>query len=336
MNHYLKKLHYLLFPLLMLSVSGCATMCKEQVPTGHYGMCRTAQGFDGEALEPGWHSCWGTDATMYLIETQDKEETIPMNVLCKDSLNFSFDVSVLFSVRKGNSDLIHEMFENLTPEGEGNTISAKQVFKTYARSVIDEESRKVVSKYNTTEIVENRAQIISEVQSTIKERLSDSIVDIKRVTVNNLDFPAVVTKAQEERAKRQVEVETERAEQQKRLLQAENQLKIAEMRYKVEIVEAATIADSNKVIASSITPEYLAWWQLKVFGEAANGPNNWGFIPYTDHANGLTSTAGGTASEIVLDEALRERIREAREGATEAKPEPTGDLEPKVTPESNP
>lgn len=53
---------------ICLWLSGCATMCKQQVPPGHVGMCRTLNGFEGQVLSPGYHSCWGSDAQMYLIE----------------------------------------------------------------------------------------------------------------------------------------------------------------------------------------------------------------------------------------------------------------------------
>ena len=245
-----------------------------------------------------------------------------MEVLCKDSLNFKFDVSVLLSVNRENIESIKDMFENLKPK-EDNTITASQVFETYADNVIDQESRKVVSKYETSEIVSNRKKIIEEIGVSIKEALKDSVIKIKRVTVNNLDFPPVVTLAQEDRAKREVEIDTERAEQKKRLLQAENQLKIAEMEYKIHLVESAMIADANKIIGASITPEYLAWWQLKVLTDAAQGPNNWGFIPYSDFAGGAIGNPKDWASkEMIVDQELRKRIDEARSQAAKPVPEP--------------
>lgn len=291
-------------------LASCATTCKQQVPPGHVGMCRTADGFAGEVLQPGYHDCWGTDAQMYLIEVTDQEQVIQMNVLCQDSLNFRFDVAVLSSVDRTNQKLLKEMFSNLTPE-QGSRITANQIFQTYARNVVDQEARKVVSQYETSEIVGKRREILEELRAQISKALKGSIITVKRVTVNNLDFPEVVTRAQEERAQRQVEIATERAEQEKRLLKAENALRISELEYKRQLLEAAMIADSNAIIGASITPEFLAWWQLKTMSEAAQGPNNWGFIPYSDFANGQMKDLSSPKS--VLTEELREKIREARE-----------------------
>lgn len=301
--------------LICAFLSGCATMCKEQVPPGHVGMCRTVDGFEGKPLAAGWHECWGPGSQMYYLEVSDHEQVINMNVLCKDSLNFKFDVAVLTAADRGNEKLLKEMFENITPHAE-STITGDQIFATYARSVVDQEARKVVSKYETNEIVDKRPQIIEEIQSSIDQALGGTIVKVKRVTVNNLDFPDVVTKAQEERAQRQVEIETEKAEQKKRLLKAQNALKVASLEYEQQLLEASMIADSNKVIGQSITPEYLAWWQMKVMSEAAQGPNNWGFIPYTDFGSNMTTNPGKwTSGKRLIDEELRNKIREVREKA---------------------
>ncbi len=304
----------IIIALLCLGISGCATMCKQQVPPGHVGMCRTVEGFQGQPLGAGWHECWGTDASMYYIETSDHEQVINMNVLCKDSLNFKFDVAVLAAADKENKELLEKMFENITPQG-GQTITSTQIFDMYARSVVDQEARKVVSQYETREIVSKRPQIIEEIRTSVTEALDGSIVQIKRVTVNNLDFPEVVTKAQEERARRQVEIETERAEQEKRVLKAQNALKVASLEYEKQLLEASMISDSNQVIGESITPEYLAWWQLKVMSEAASGPNNWGFIPYTDFNSAQTNPKNLTSGKRVIDDELRQRIREMRQRA---------------------
>ena len=307
----------LIIAALCFGLSGCATMCKEQVPPGHVGMCRTAAGFDGRTLKAGWHECWGTDANMYYIEVSDNEQVINMNVLCKDSLNFKFDVAVLAAADRENTELLEKMFENITPV-DGQTITSTQIFDTYARSVVDQEARKVVSQYATNEVVSNRLKIIEEIRTSVAQALDGSIVQIKRVTVNNLDFPAVITKAQEERAQRQVEIETERAEQEKRVLKAQNELKVASLEYEKQLLEASMISDSNQVIGQSITPEYLAWWQLKVMSEAASGPNNWGFIPYTDFNSGVASNPKNwTSGKRVIDEELRQKIRDMRQRAQE-------------------
>ncbi len=238
-----------------------------------------------------------------------------MNVLCTDELNFGFTVKVLASVDKTKTKLIQEAFENVTPTDNNGrrTITAAQLYNMYVSPVVDQEARKAVGKYATNEIVRNRLKVIREVRESIRSALTDSLLKVKRISVTNLDFPDVITRAQEMKAKRRVEIQTERAEQEKRIVAAQNKIKIAQFDYKRRLIEAAMIADANKIIGSSLSKEYLAWWQLKVFSKAAQGKNNWGFIPYTDH----TTSKDFSVKKLSIDAALRKRIEEAQKEASE-------------------
>lgn len=308
--------------LLVIAVALMSFGCAEPVPTGHVGMVRTRDGLTGTILAPGRHSCWGFDKMQYL-EVTDKTYSQKMNVLCTDELNFGFTVKVLAAVDKTKIKLIKGAFENVTPTTDENgrrTITAKQLYDMYVRPVVDQEARKAVGKYATNEIVRNRLKVIKETRESIRGALSDSIIKVKRVSVTNLDFPDVITKAQEVKAQRRVEIQTERAEQEKRVVAAQNKIKIAQLDYKRRLIEAAMIADANKIIGSSLSKEYLAWWQLKVFSKAAQGKNNWGFIPYTDH----TTSKDFSIKKLSIDAALRKRLEDAQREARKTEKPKTG------------
>ncbi|MDX1747091.1 MAG: hypothetical protein R3324_14230 [Halobacteriales archaeon] len=50
--------------------------------------------------------------------------------------------------------------------------------------------------------------------------------------------------------------------------------------------------------------------------DAAQGPNNWGFIPYTDFGTGMTTNPSKwTSAKKLVDEELRQKIREVRQRA---------------------
>lgn len=313
-------IHILSLFLSLLVLMGCM----KEVPAGHVGHAWEPGGFEGEILNPGRHECFGR-CKMYLMETGDRLTKINMSVLCQDQLNFKFDVKVLTAVDKTNPDKIKAAFENIVPPSETPLkITSAQLFEMYVEPVVDQTARGVVSKYRTDEISSNRAKIITELQAAIKEEFKGSLVMAKRITVNNLDFPAALTEAQEEKAKRRIEIETEKAEQEKRLIKANNELELAAVNYKRELIEASMVADANKIIGSSITPAYLGYKQLEVIQAAASGPNNWGFVPYTDHMNNIK----WTQSEGILDAELLRRVQEARKG--NVKPEAKVEAKPKT------
>ena len=63
---------------------------------------------------------------------------------------------------------------------------------------------------------------------------------------------------------------------------AEGRLRAASKEYQAKLLEAKMIADSNRIIGESLTanPLFLYWHQIKVYGEAAAGPNNVLNVPY--------------------------------------------------------
>lgn len=299
-------MRYILMSLFVMVIGTGCFGCEERVPAGYAAAC-LGSGPDGGfgEVHQGSIYCYGHNPPrkVYRVEIADSDHSVNMKVLCNDSLNFGFKINVLASV---NDEVLPTVFRNVTADDE-YVISNKAVFDRYARNLIDQEARSVVSRYNTSDIVANRTKIMGEIQSSVAKAFDKkSPIKIKRVTVNNLEFPDVITKAQELKAQRQVEIETERAEQLKRKLQIENEMALAEARYKKSLLEAKAIADSNKIIGESVTQGYLAWWQLKVFSEAAQGPNNWGFIPYQDHSSGVSDVG-----KSVVDAALKARVQEA-------------------------
>lgn len=309
--------------LTIFLVSLAFFACRQPIPAGHVGRTWEPSGFSPKILGPGKHACWG-HCQMYRMEVSDRQVAIPMKVLCADSLNFHFNVGILAAVNKEDPEKIKQAFDNITPQ-DGYTVSSEQLFGMYVKPIVDQEARKVASKYRTDEIVENRAKIIEEIRAAIKKELAGSLVVVKMITVNNLDFEESITKAQEEKAKRRIEIDTEKAKQEKRVIEAQNELVIAELQYKKELIEASMVADANKIIGASITPQYLGYKQLEVIQQAASGPNNWGFVPYKDHMN--VDAAKWTQPQAVLDTELIKRIQDARK--SEATPEaPTAEAAP--------
>jgi len=316
---------FLYLIVMAVAMPGCR-WCAEDVPAGHIGMTWEPEGFTDSVLGPGYHNCHGR-CKMYLMEVTDVTFNHKMSVLCADSLNFGFDVKILVALNRGDKDRVKAAFRDLKPAKEAGAhryITAEQLFNTYIRPVVDQESRKIISKYRTDEIVYNRKQIIEEVRTVIAQATKGTILKVKRVTVGNLDFLEVVTKAQELKAQRKVEIETTKAEALKQVEKEKAKLKVAEIRYKTELVEASMVADANKVIASSISPQYLAYKQLEVIRTAASGPNNWGFVPYQDVMNKPVDTSRWTSPEGLMDIELMERIKEAKRmaSAEEKKEEP--------------
>ena len=297
----MKKFYYALLALSMMVIfSGCTT----GVDPGHVGICKDEKGFANKTiLGPGRHSCWGMYEEMHTLETKDSRQTIKIKVLAKDKLNMSFDISMLVSVNTADKELIHKMFTNITPD-ERRNITIQSVFDTYAKNLIDQEVRKVISTYETTDISDNRAVIITKIRNQVRDSMKGTVIDVKDITINNMDFPDVVTKAQEVKKMREVEIQTEKAEQAKKLLKAQNALEISQIQAAQQLLEAKAVADSNKVISDSITPGYLEYKRIEAMKTMAK-KGDLVFMPYNAQDPGLAKHIQNRTFDIKVKERIQ-------------------------------
>jgi hypothetical protein len=278
---------------------------------------------------------------MYHMEATDQAFEIPMSVLCADSLNFKFSINLMVSVNLDSPDEVMAAFENLKPD-QDHLITVEQLFNTYIKPVADQEAQKVVSKYKTPEIVIKRAQIIEEVRAAVHAATDTAILKVKRVTVGNLDFPDVITRAQEAKAQRTVEIETARAEGDKQAAVAQARLTLARIEASERLLKAQSEADANRILASSVSPQLIMWRQWEVMELAAEGDNNMFLIPYTDAANNGIDASKWLQPQGILDAELLRKIDAAKESADaaskaagrEEKAEEVP-VEPKTTPEGD-
>lgn len=83
-------------------------------------------------------------------------------------------------------------------------------------------------------------------------------------------------------------------------------------------MEAASIADRNKIIGNSITPGFLAYMQLQVHDKAAYYGKSMWIMPSTDYASAAISNR--MSGSGVLDAELVKRLAAAK-GEASAQPE---------------
>ena len=255
------KRFMLIVSMLMLT-SGCTAL----VPPGYVGMILTPSGFDGDVLQPGRHSCWGRDRIV-LIEM--KEETIqePMNILCKDDLNFQFHLNVRARLRIANAkdlkSILNRKGADIKSTNRGDVLEFATLYKTYINPVARSVARTEVSKYETTQVRDHRADIEKVVLAELGKAVTGTPLEVITVSTSNFDYPDVITKAVEKKRKREIELQEEKAKQAMELLRADNRLKIAEKMKIVRAAEAEADANYIKILGKSLNANYLAWKRIE-------------------------------------------------------------------------
>lgn len=255
----------ILLTILSISLFGC----NARIPPGHVGM---KIGLDGmrekEVLPTGLHPCFGRDR-MVVIELAEETTSEELSILCADDLNFSFDLKVRSKLRASNPEAMANLLtiqgKNINWNPEGDFSSACNVgvlgrdflYMTYVKPQARSIARDVVSKYETTQIRENREAIQGEIQKRLTKALEGTPMEVTMIATSNFDYPEVITKAVEKKRAREIAIKEEEAKQRMEMLRAENRQKIAEKMKTVRVAEAEAEAAYNKITGQSLTNEYL-------------------------------------------------------------------------------
>lgn len=251
-----KQLSFLLVCVIALAFVGCT----ERIFPGYVGMVQTPDGLTGTVLQPGNHTCYGRDR-MVLIEMVELATTENMSVLCKDDLNFKFDLKLRTRLKakddKGIMTVLQAQGARIDWGKSIGRLKFDILYNTYVKDIARSISRGVVSKYQTIQIRDAREEIEKTIWSKLVESLKGTPVEIVLLATSNFDYPEVITKAVEARRKREIEIGEEKAKQAMELLRADNRLKLAQKMKTVRATEAAAEGVYVKIIGDALSERYL-------------------------------------------------------------------------------
>jgi hypothetical protein len=253
-----KRIFMLLAMVLVFVTFGCS----QQVPPGYVGAVMTPGGIDAEILPPGNHTCWGRDK-LILIDTSEIEQTEKMNILCKDDLNFRFDLKVRATILLPDNNHLEDFLKTTGAyikwgeKSDRGALYFEKLYEIYVKAPARTVARRVVSKYTTTQIRDKRGVIEKDIRDQILAEVKGTPVKITYITTSNFDYPDVITKAVEKKREREIQVEEEEATQALELLKMRNRKALAEEAIVVRAKEAEAEAVYNKILGHSLTAEYL-------------------------------------------------------------------------------
>lgn len=242
------------------------TGCNEQVPAGTVGKIMGKTGFQPEIYPPSkvWidNNFWNlTPEKMYLVQTTTKKYNQPIKVLLKDKLTLRADITFRGRIA-GDEKTINTIFNDM-PMND-NIVTTDEVYSTYGKMIVMNTAREVISKYNVDEVNQNYARITIELYDAIKPKLNGLPIEISDVTIGQIEYPDIVTKAIEAAKKRRMDIEKEQAEVQIKLTKAKGQEEVAKANYRIKMLEAKRIRDYNKMVAEGITADLIKLRQLEL------------------------------------------------------------------------
>lgn len=280
----IKKIFIVLFAVSILFLSGC-TGARVEIPSAHRGKILTSSGYTGGLKEPSSFTLpfsWTTNPRLILAEVSDSAIVETMEVFMPDDqLNLKFDVRGTFAIDSKESR-IDSIFDRVTPIATDNSnilkVTFDKVYSTYAQQVIRRKAREILTKHTIEDVLNNLESISAELEKNVSTELQNTPINCYQLGLSNVQPPQVVLVAQEQKKKRQIEIEKAEADKLVKLKEAEAALEVAKKQQEVDLIEAETQVLVDKKLAEGVNERFVLQRTLKALDKLVER-NNVIFLP---------------------------------------------------------
>ena len=230
----MKRYYYIFGLIWMLAFSGCGVVVIED---GQTGVKADFGKIQDQPIGTGWH--WYMTLITWIetwnVKTQEIKETAA--VPSSEGLISALDVSVLFNVPKEKAVHVRKTIGR----NYGDT-----VLEPYVRESI----RNVVSGYPVKALYseEGRHEIGQKILQFLRTKLDERGIIVQDVLLRDVRLPSVFSQSIEAKLKTEQEA-----------LQKEFELQKAKKDAEIAVARAEGAAKSNRIIAESITDNYLRY-----------------------------------------------------------------------------
>jgi regulator of protease activity HflC (stomatin/prohibitin superfamily) len=185
------------------------------------------------------------------IDKRPATYTESFKILAKDDLNVSFNFHAILSVESGR---VQEVIEEYGGEHWYQRY-VREPFRTFVRDAVQE--------YESSQVKAQRDVVASKVRGRMLAHLKESPFALGSLVVGNIDYPEIVAKAVENKLAAQQLLEEKRTQKQ-----------IAQRDAEIRIEEAKGIAEAQKIINATLTPNYLQHEAINAQLKMAESPNH--------------------------------------------------------------
>ncbi len=237
-----------------LLAAGCSN---PYTPPGHEGYVYERPrvfgtgGPQGTVIGPGNFGISLLRNEIVNIDVRPRTYTESFQILARDDLNVSFQVHAVLAIEPGH---VQDVVLRFGAEDWYARV-VKQPFRTLVR--------RSVQSHDSREIKALRAEIAGDVESGLEQHLGDTPFRLRSLVVGNIDYPEVVTQAVEKKLA-SLQLLEEKA----------TQKEIAMRDAEIRIEEAKGIAEAQRIINETLSPNYLQHEAIGAQLAMASSPNH--------------------------------------------------------------
>ncbi len=224
------------------------------IPSGSVGVIARFGKVRPNEMMPGMHLIIPGIDKVYQMSVRtlkyDLVGTNSVKSLSKDGLTIDLDVTVLYKL---SPEKAAETFVEYGPQYE------ERIIKPVVRAAV----RDVIAQLQSARVYQERDLVQEQLYSQINKKLAQYNIQLDDILVRAIRLPDKVVEAIEQKRRALEEAERMRYVVEREKLEAERKK-----------IEAEGIAAANRVIARSLTREYLMWKFIQNLEAYAKGDNN--------------------------------------------------------------
>ena len=265
--------------ILLLAMLTLLSACghKVEVPPAHYGKIMTKDGYREGVVGTSkfrLDSCMAYCDKLVLLNVSDQAYIETMDIFIpQDKLKLRVAVRVNLTVERKGAETL---FDSLPPQSQGeseyvSSIGRDVAYKTYAQQIILTETREYLSKFDIAHISSSLDKVNADLRVILSKSLQTRTpFSVRYVGITNIEYPSIITEAQENAAKRREEIQQEEARMQVSQIQLSRQLQEAQLQRKIDVEKAEADAEADRARSNAITPAVIRLRELEIQMVLAN------------------------------------------------------------------
>ncbi len=271
-----------------LVLSACGRMV--EVPPAHVGKVMTKDGYQEGVIGTSkfrLSPCWAYCDKLVVLDVADKASVESLSIFIPaDKLELAVDVQTTLSL---NSAKTENLFKTIAPQqldGDGSLIPWDRVYATYARQIVVTETREYLSKYSIAEIASSMEKVNNDLRALLTKAISERTpFDVRYVGITKVKYPAIITEAQENAAKRREQIQQEEAQLEISKVSLERELQEARLQRQIDFEKAQSEAAAQVVQREAVDTRVL---ELRRLENEQRWIEKWdGKLPVTSMGNAV-------------------------------------------------
>jgi prohibitin 2 len=238
-----RPLSFLAFSIFL--AQGCATVGPGKVAVFWTASRGTRTNTFGEGIHTvaPWNS-------MYIYDLRAQNHDEKLDVIAVNGLGIQLDASVRYRI---DPNEVVELHQRIGPD----------YYKHVLEPVLRSEARRIIGQYTPEEIYSTKRDVIErEIRRGVRSKIQGMHMVLEAILIRNIELPSAIRTAIDQKLAAQQEV-----------LKMRYVLEVASAKAEQKRIEAMGIADYNKMVAASLSPQILEFQRIQDLEQLARSQN---------------------------------------------------------------